>query len=395
MNVCLISYSNFSGAGKATVRLKECLERSGIKCDHLFKINKNQFTFSHKLKEKINRVGGKLISKKNKNFKSLSLFKTNLHDQLNNSKYDIIHLTWINEILSIEDIGKINKPVVWTLCDMWPLAGINHYDVDNSKSFWKKKNFNKKNINKNFIDDWIIKRKIKSWKNINIVCPSKWIMKCANESVITHNFKKYHIPWPVNQNKFNKKNKITMRKNFKIPKNRKYILFNAFNGINDPRKGWKIFFEAISFCKESFDIIVIGENKNKIFENIRGRKFYSLGKIDNDEIMSKILNCADLIAIPSVMDNLPQVGIEAQACGLPIVTFDCNGLRDLVDHKINGYLSKPYSSISLAKGIDWTIRNLNNRNLSFNSQKKTKLNWSSKLISLQYKKLYEKILNEN
>ena len=111
--------------------------------------------------------------------------------------------------------------------------------------------------------------------------------------------------------------------------------------------------------------------------------------------MYKILNCADLIAIPSVMDNLPQVGIEAQACGLPIVTFDCNGLRDLVDHKINGYLSKPYSSISLAKGIDWTIRNLNNRNLSFNSQKKTKLNWSSKLISLQYKKLYEKILNEN
>ena len=29
------------------------------------------------------------------------------------------------DYLSIEDIGKINKPIVWSLCDMWPISGIN------------------------------------------------------------------------------------------------------------------------------------------------------------------------------------------------------------------------------------------------------------------------------
>ena len=42
---------------------------------------------------------------------------------INNSDADIIHLHWINnEMLSISDIGKIKKPVVWTLHDMWPFV---------------------------------------------------------------------------------------------------------------------------------------------------------------------------------------------------------------------------------------------------------------------------------
>lgn len=95
-----------------------------------------------------------------------------------------------------------------------------------------------------------------------------------------------------------------------------------------------------------------------------------------------------------MMDNLPQVGIEAQACGLPVVTFDCNGLKDLVNHKKNGYLAKAYDYKSLAKGIDWTIRNLKKENLSRNAIKMAKSNWDSKIVSTQYKALYDKILKK-
>ena len=86
------------------------------------------------------------------------------------------------------------------------------------------------------------------------------------------------------------------------------------------------------------------------------KKIYSVGKFNNDKKMAEILNCADIIAIPSKVDNLPQVGIEAQSCGLPVVTFNCNGLKDLVVHKKDGFLAKPYDHISLANGIDWTLK---------------------------------------
>ena len=56
-----------------------------------------------------------LISKfdTNNNPKSYNFFNSPLLKFINNSKYDIINLHWINaETLSINDIKKINKPLL-------------------------------------------------------------------------------------------------------------------------------------------------------------------------------------------------------------------------------------------------------------------------------------------
>jgi len=43
---------------------------------------------------------------------------------------DIIHLHWINNgFLSLRQIKKIKKPIVWTLRDMWPMTGGCHYSM--------------------------------------------------------------------------------------------------------------------------------------------------------------------------------------------------------------------------------------------------------------------------
>ena len=390
MHICFLSYSNSGGAGKATVKLLKSIRKKKIKCSHLFKIKDNNLNYFEIIKEKINRNSQKFEKKKIDSFKSPSLFSYPLWKKINNSNYDIVHLTWINELLSIEDISKINKPIVWTLCDMWPITGLNHYDNYNKDALWKKKNFYK---TKSFsIDKWLINRKIRSWKNINIVCPSKWLLNCSKESVITDRFKKDLIPWPINREIFRKKNKKELRKKFNLPINNKYIIYNAYNGISDPRKGWDFLLKAIKISKQNFDLIIIGENKNIKLKEIKNRKIFSLGKINNDTKISEILNCADLIVIPSKIDNLPQVGLEAQSCGLPVVTFNCNGLKDLVDHKKNGYLAKPYSPKSLSKGIDWILNKKSQKKLIQNSIKKTKKNWDSNIVSEKYIKLYKKIL---
>ena len=49
-------------------------------------------------------------------------------NRLNASAADVVHLHWINyEMMSIADIGRLTKPVVWTLHDMWAFCGAEHY----------------------------------------------------------------------------------------------------------------------------------------------------------------------------------------------------------------------------------------------------------------------------
>ncbi len=61
-------------------------------------------------------------------FLSSNYLPSFFHKKINKSNYQIINLHWVgNDMMSIEDIGKIKKPIVWTFHDMWPFCGVEHY----------------------------------------------------------------------------------------------------------------------------------------------------------------------------------------------------------------------------------------------------------------------------
>jgi glycosyltransferase involved in cell wall biosynthesis len=59
--------------------------------------------------------------------------------------------------------------------------------------------------------------------------------------------------------------------------------------------------------------------------------------------------------LPSRQDNLPNTGLEAHACGTPVVAFNTGGLPDIVADRVTGALAKPFEPASLAAAIRWVL----------------------------------------
>ncbi len=59
--------------------------------------------------------------------------------------------------------------------------------------------------------------------------------------------------------------------------------------------------------------------------------------------------------ITSYGEGLPRSLLEAAACGLPIVTTDVSGCREIVTHGVNGLLVPPKDPTALANAIEYLV----------------------------------------
>jgi glycosyltransferase involved in cell wall biosynthesis len=100
------------------------------------------------------------------------------------------------------------------------------------------------------------------------------------------------------------------------------------------------------------------------------------------------------MVVPSLQENLSNAIMESLSCGMPVVGFDIGGNRDMIDHKENGYLAKPFDTKDLAQGIEWILQNENYADLRVNARKKVVENFDATIVAEKYKKLYVDILNK-
>ena len=73
-----------------------------------------------------------------------------------------------------------------------------------------------------------------------------------------------------------------------------------------------------------------------------------LGWIDN---VGDILKKTDILCLPSYREGLPKALIEGASFGLPIVTTDTVGCRDVVQDGVNGFLVPIKNSTALENAI--------------------------------------------
>ncbi len=79
-----------------------------------------------------------------------------------------------------------------------------------------------------------------------------------------------------------------------------------------------------------------------------GVTVHPLGYVYEEERKALAYSAADLFVHPAPVDNLPNVVLEALACGTPTVGFAIGGMPDMVRPGVTGWLSETVSAAGLA-----------------------------------------------
>ena len=104
-----------------------------------------------------------------------------------------------------------------------------------------------------------------------------------------------------------------------------------------------------------------------------------------------LYSAADLLVIPSRQDNLPNTGVEAHACGTPVVAVNTGSLPDIVEHGHTGYLARAFDTEELAEGIRWVLGA--GQSLRENARHRAVARFSFPLIAASYQAAYARALS--
>ena len=70
---------------------------------------------------------------------------------------------------------------------------------------------------------------------------------------------------------------------------------------------------------------------------------------DSQEEVYKIMNESDCFILPSVQEGISNVVLESMAVGLPVVSSDCGGMKEIINNGVNGFYFPARNPIALEK----------------------------------------------
>ena len=394
--VILNTSERTGGAAVAAGRLGKALKQAGIQVDKLVRddtwLNRFRFYWERLIIFLCNH-----LNRKNLFAVSIANTGTDLSGNPSVKEADIIHLHWINQgFLSLKDIEalvKLNKPIVWTMHDMWPCTSICHHARDCEKFqtgcescfFLKSKG---KDLSTSVFD-----KKLSLYKDANItfVGCSRWLSGRAKKSYLLQDKTVLSIPNPIDTEVYHPIGQGTARELLGLPSGKKLLLFGALN-VTDKRKGIDYLIAALrKIEKPDVELVVFGQVK----DDIRGLfpvPIHSMGYLSDESKIVTLYNAVDIFITSSLEENLPNTIMESMACGTPCVGFEIGGIPEMIDHKINGYVTNYKDANDLANGIQWVLEHGDRQALSDACVKKVQGNYTEKVVAKQYMALYKKLL---
>jgi len=338
----------------------------------------------------------KTLKTRNPIIHSTALFPSNWVERINSSDADVVHMHWVQgEMLSIADISRIRKPLVWTLHDMWAFCGAEHYTDDFR---WRDgyHRYNRPAHESGFdLNRWTWLRKRKHWRRpIHIVCPSRWLADCARESALMRDWPISVVPNCLDTERWKPMDQGLARDLLGLPPDVPLLLFGAMGGGRDPRKGFDLLAQALGHLRSEIpelELVIFGQLAPQQPPEL-GFPVHFAGHLHDDLSLRVLYSAADALVVPSRQDNLPNTAVEAQACGTPVVAFEIGGLPDIVEHRVSGYLAKAFDSVDLSVGIRWVLYQKASRRILNITRSQAISRFSNNKIARMYASKYWEII---
>lgn len=267
---------------------------------------------------------------------------------------DIINLHWVTAgMLNLRQIEALEKPVVWTMRDMWPFTGGCHYSMGCMKYTTGCGNCPMlKRAGNNDVSSWGAhhKSKILSKPNFHFVGITEWVTNSFLESYVAKGVKNSQVSTIDNcieDQSFFPEPVLAVRTELGLPLNSKIVLSGAVNN-NSLYKGGSYLSSILTRIqnRQDVEVVVFGSAENKV----EGCRY--VGYIKDDAVLRKYYSAADVFVAASVQEAFGKTIAESMACGTPVVAFNDSGPATMINHAVDGMLADPHSIQSFVDAIN-------------------------------------------
>lgn len=307
---------------------------------------------------------------------------------------DIINLHWVtNGLLTIRQIGKLPSPAVWSMYDMWPFSGTEHYHAEPNRYEHAYAKATRPGDESGLdLDRWAWQRKRRHWRTpITMVPASQWLESAVQSSSLMAHWPVRRIPHLIDTERHRPTDRWAARDHFGLPRDRPLVAFLATAGIRDERKGWISLREAVERARSAgsdVEVIVIGPKT----ADPQPFPVHWLGPMQTEQELKLAYAAADVVATPSVQDTMPLSAMEAQASGRPVVGFAIGGLPDIVEHEVSGYLAPAFDTTALSLGLRRALGQSDE--LGAAARLRAEKLWSPGAVVAAYVDLYRELLDK-
>lgn len=221
------------------------------------------------------------------------------------------------------------------------------------------------------------------------------------ETTIINPSKVKVIPYGIDITKFKPmtEKKIELRKRFSLPLDN--FLIGCIGRI-DRQKGQDILLKAFLRLKniDNINLIFVGDpSEQTFFDELQG--FIKVNNIMDKVVyipfsdkVPELMNCFDLLVVPSYCETFGLVVIEGMACGLTVIGTDCGGIPEIIDSGKNGYIFPPKKSDDLAEILRMLYQNTDlTKKIGYNAREKVEQSFDRDVQINSIIKLYLELLS--
>jgi glycosyltransferase involved in cell wall biosynthesis len=274
---------------------------------------------------------------------------------------DVLHLHNLHgEYLSILalPLWGLDKPIVWTLHDAWPLTGNCAYPRECTR--WLRACgrcpqlglYPMPAVDRSRFYRWL-KPRVAAAAHPVLLPSSYWLAEQVRRVPQMSRLPLEVIPNPVATEVFAPVNdRAAARRAFGLrPDAPTVVLVGCLYG--DPRKNAS---DAIASLRRAvrrvpdLQVLTVGSSSARLLAET-GLPGQALPFFQERAPLAQAYGCADLCLFPSQADNHPMTVLESMACGTPVVAYAIGGIPDQIEHLNTGFLAPAGQIDALSAGV--------------------------------------------